>query len=209
MKYRNVVWAWFVITMSFFIAPSLSGQEIVQGNVVLASAEHESVVTIEVKVENLPPVYGFELEIQYDPQILNLIPLGNQASKPLASSPLMAHPQQIQLNNQVKNGLIAYSMSRLHPAVPISGAGTLTVVKFEKLNEIVETSVKIKKLKFGTTGGDLIKPDLHNAALTINGQEPSFLENDFFISFIKGTGALLLVILFALGFTNIYARKKQ
>lgn len=209
MNCKNVTRIWLVVlAISIFSVTPLNAKDLIQGRVVLASAEEDSVVTVEVKVEELPLVYGFELEIQFNPQQLSLIPLGGHESRPLAPSPFMSHPQQSQLDNQIKKGVITYSMSRLHPAPPVSGSGTLTLVRFEKLNGSVDTLVKVSKLKFGTEEGEVVKPDLKSAELTINSLETSVFKGSYKNLLIKGLYLLLLLIVVITIFIKLYVRKK-
>ncbi len=87
------------------------------------------VVELLVNVENVTNLYGVDLAISFDPNVLEVIDANpNKAGVQIAAGDLLK--PDLEDINQVNNGVIGYIMTQVLPNTPVSGSGALVRITF-------------------------------------------------------------------------------
>lgn len=86
----------------------------------------------------------------------------------LNQSPFMEHKNSFVLDNNSGKGKINYAMARLNPAPQVSGEGVLLEMKFKALKPQGKMSIKVKKIRFGTSKGDTVIPKIQTPVLFLH-----------------------------------------
>lgn len=148
-------------------------------------------ITIEVRVEGATAVYGSELHLTFDPNLLEVVEL--QHGDFLSPDP---ENQAFVLQNEADNeaGTIDYALSLLNPAPPVEGEGVLLRVIFQAKGA-GQTTIEFTSGLFGNQAGEEIVASVEGLSLTIGeaggdtpdaqetGNEPQPIERD-----TSGTG---------------------
>ncbi len=122
-------------------------------------------VVVEMHVENIPPIYGAESHLAFDPEFLEVIGLAHGDF--MADDP---DQETFVLQNQFDNdaGTIDYALALLHPAPPAAGDGLLATVTFRaKANGV--TTIDVTEALFGSQSGDEFAVTAEGAELTVEG----------------------------------------
>lgn len=97
---------------------------------------------LAVRVENVAGVYGFQLELQFDPAVLEVVDADpGRAGVQVQAGDLIAH--DLVQNNRADNeaGTVRYAVTQLFPSEPVSGSGDLIRITFAAHGEGVSPIV--------------------------------------------------------------------
>jgi len=87
------------------------------------------VVELLINVENVSNLYGIELSISFDPNVLEVIDANPNTAGVQISAGDMLSPDYEPVN-QVANGFIDYALTQIKPTAPANGSGTLVRITF-------------------------------------------------------------------------------
>ncbi len=137
-------------------------------------ATHRSQVTLAIELSEVSNLYGAEVRIHFDPQMLAVVD-ANEAMDGIQIAPgNFPDPALGWWTSSADNriGNIDYSVILLSPAPAVSGRGTLAVITFEALT-VGYTEVRIHRAKLsepsavpidsiiGPSATIIIKPDIY------------------------------------------------
>jgi len=118
--------------------------------------------TADLRISGISPVYGAEMILTFDPNILEVAD-EDKEKEDIQISPgkffdlSQSHfPLQNQVDN--KNGRIYYAVSMLNPAPEAQGEGILAQIAF-RAKAPGDANLKIEKIKFGTRDGRTVVPN--------------------------------------------------
>ncbi len=128
----------------------------------LTPGEH----TVSVFVQEISPVYGADIRLAFDPNVLQVVDADEATSETIVVAHgdfLTANPEFV-LRNQANNqtGQIEYALVLVNPAEPVQGGGLLAQITF-RARASAQTEVKLMQAQFGTREGDVIEPALAEA----------------------------------------------
>ncbi len=115
-------------------------------------------VSVDVMVENMPQVYGADVELTFDPQVLEVVDADeNLPGVQLQGGDFINAEQGFFLQNEVNNqaGVIDYALTLLNPAPPAEGNGVLATIVFRAKVD-GQTKIDIQTSEFGTQTGEVI-----------------------------------------------------
>ena len=122
--------------------------------------EVEQEFTIDVLVENAPEVYGADVQLGFDPTVLQVVDADNRTDGVQLSAGSFFDPaQSFFLQNMVDNatGTMRLAMTLLNPAPPVQGDGLLCQITFRVI-AAGRTTISIRDGLFGTRTGETIAP---------------------------------------------------
>ena len=116
--------------------------------------------TVQLSVENIPQVYGADIELTFDPQVLEVVDADASKDGIQLQSGDFINPEQepgFFLQNQVdnENGVIDYALTLLNPAPAVEGDGVLANITLRAKSD-GESQLRIKTGEFGTREGEVI-----------------------------------------------------
>ena len=118
---------------------------------------------VDLLIKDIQPVYGVELALRFDPDILEVIDADTEEPDIQVEAGKFFDIRQnhFVLQNKANNteGAIGYAMSLLNPAPAAQGEGTLARITF-KGKTTGKTAISIAKAKFGTRDGKAIIPEI-------------------------------------------------
>ncbi len=144
-------------------------------------------VTVAVLVEDAPQIYGADVYLLFDPDVLEVVDADDsQAGVQLEPGDFINFEQAFVLQHQVDNqaGRIDYALALLNPAPPAQGDGRLLRITFRAKAD-GQTTIRLESAMFGTQTGETITPQLENdeisLAVTGGGQNlvPAAVDEDF------------------------------
>ncbi|MEZ4529040.1 MAG: cohesin domain-containing protein [Desulfobacterales bacterium] len=120
------------------------------------------ITTADLRIRDIPPVYGAEMILTFDPNILEV------ADEDKERENIQIRPgkffdlshSHFPLQNQADNrtGRIYYAVSMLNPAPEAQGDGTLAHIAF-RAKAPGDANLKMETAKFGTRDGRTVIPD--------------------------------------------------
>lgn len=152
-----------IVTLSLF-APSMAVQAAGEPCLRLSTAKLDlaigQMVTIDILVENAPPIYGIESHLSFDPTALQAVDTdpdldGVQVAPGDFFNVERAFILQHQVDNQA--GRIDYALTLVNPAPTAQGNGVLARISFLAQKQ-GRTTVRITKGLFGTRSGETVAP---------------------------------------------------
>lgn len=137
--------------------------------------------TVDLLVENMPQVYGADVQLTFDPQVLEVVDADKQlAGVQVQAGDFIDIEQGFPLRNQVdnENGIIHYALTLMNPAPAVEGNGVLTRITFRAKAD-GQSNVRIKTGEFGTREGVVVKPawEAEPVVFTIN-RNPTPIESE-------------------------------
>lgn len=114
-------------------------------------------ISLDLQVGKLPEVYGAELELRYDPSVIELVDAdSNKAGIQASIGSIWKDQPQFLLQNEGDNkkGSLAVALSLLAPAQPLTKGGSLMQAKFRTL-KAGSADLRLMKLRFGDSTGQL------------------------------------------------------
>ncbi len=135
-------------------------------------------VTVDVQVENIPTIYGADIRLTFDPNVLEVVDADED------SPGIQLHPGQfidpeksfiLQLSADNEAGTVDYALSLLNPAPPVEGKGILVQITFRAKAE-GDTPITITEGQFGTQTGEAITPALDSLNLKVEAKNNSVLD---------------------------------
>ncbi len=118
-------------------------------------------ITAAIQVSDIPPVYGAEMILTFDPDILEVTDIKGENDiiqiKPGDFFDLAQSHFSLQNHADNQSGHIYYSMSMLNPAPEAGGNGTLAHITF-RAKAPGNTMLAVEKIKFGTREGNSLVP---------------------------------------------------
>jgi hypothetical protein len=118
--------------------------------------------TVEILIEDAPVIYGADVEISFDPTILEVVDVDEkQTGIQIEAGKFIDDKKSFYLLHNVDNdkGSIDYALTLLNPAPPVQGDGQLARITFRAKSNGT-TVISVTKGKFGTQTGETISPDL-------------------------------------------------
>lgn len=110
------------------------------------------IVTVQIMLENLPGVYGADVQIIFDPLVWQAV--GEPApGNFVPEDSALVYVLQNFINNE--RGTIDYAMTRLNPAPTIQGDSVLLEIQMEAIAEAV-SQITVSEALLGTPGGETI-----------------------------------------------------
>ncbi|MBE0368519.1 cohesin domain-containing protein [Pseudoalteromonas aurantia] len=176
------------------------------GHISLSVAEDDitlgSRFYVDIEVVDMPNVYGADIEIVYDPDVLTVIDKDeNKDGVQIEASDFFNTRYQFILKNHVnkKEGRIQFVMSQINPAKDVNGSGILGRVQFEASSMYLPTEVAIVSAKFGSQDGKVSKPEVATPKqIHFQSSAPRVQKNSSLVSvFIAITFIVLFLTIFA------------
>lgn len=127
-------------------------------------------VTVIVQVKNAPLIYGSDVRVTFDPQMLEVVDADASQTGIQFQAGDFIDPEKsfvVQKNVDNEQGTIDYALALLNPAPPVQGKGDLFQVTF-RARTIGETVVSIADGMFGTQTGETIEPGLDSVEIRID-----------------------------------------
>ncbi|MGA1871942.1 MAG: cohesin domain-containing protein [bacterium] len=149
--------------------------------------------SIELFVKNAPEVYGVELGLSFNPEILEVVNTSKHTDEiKIEHGDFFDHKKAMVIQNQADNdiGTLNYVLTMLNPTPAVQGNGKLIQIGFRG-KQLGEANLKITKAKFGTRKGTAIVPSYH-ADLNFVIAERVI---DFYILIILLFGGVLIFII--------------
>ena len=197
-----------------------------EGRIQVSTVDQDGIRWLDLYGDNIPAVYGMELELIYSKQDFSLVDTdSNKAGPQIKKGSFFSESSyEIANNVDVRAGRVRYAVSLLKPAEPVMGSGHLARVGFVSKTQ-KNSTIEILNIKFGTQSGKaidvsyptsvLVEPALSIAAeVASNGYKPSqrqlvqlsaeafaaesAVSNIFIISLLSIIGILLLVVIILL-----------
>ena len=155
---------WLSVLM-WLLMPAISGYA--QESGVYLTVEPASTPgdhTVSVSVQGVSPVYGADIRLAFDPNVLQVIDADEETPDIIEHGDFLTANPDFVLRNQANNqtGQIEYALVLVNPAEPVQGDGLLAKVTF-RARASAQTEVKLTQAQFGTRGGDVIEPALAEA----------------------------------------------
>jgi hypothetical protein len=125
-------------------------------------------VEVPVQIEDVQELYGIDIEIKFDPDVIQIEDADPKASgtQPALGTFLDAG---LSLFNTVDNnaGVIRFVMSQVNPSKPKSGEGNLLILYVRGLAE-GESDLEITILELSTRGGEAIAAEPVDGEVTVS-----------------------------------------
>lgn len=115
-------------------------------------------INVDVVVENMPQVYGADVELTFNPEQLEVVDADESLpGVQLQAGDFIDAEQGFFLQNEVNNqaGIIDYALTLLNPAPPAEGNGVLATIAFRAKVD-GQTKIDIQTSEFGTQTGEVI-----------------------------------------------------
>lgn len=190
--------AWF----GFLVAAS-AGNPVVFMTASQERPEVGETVVVETRVKNAPDVYGVELGMSFDPEVLEVVNVksnGSAANAKVIPGAFFQEKSLFYAANQAENrkGTITYAATLLNPAPSSRGSGTLIQTMF-RAKKAGAVGVRLDAAKFGTREGVVVVPGIvtPSLAFTIVPQGLRQMPTRNWNVWVWSGGAVLIVLLFA------------
>lgn len=129
---------------------------------------------IAIKVDEVVDLYGLELHLRFDPNLLEVID-GDEQTAGIQIAPGGLFQQGFVAVNQVDNssGKIDFAATLLNPALPINGGGVVGIITF-KARQIGESALKFETAILATREAVEIQAERQDGTITVSaeGQVP-------------------------------------
>ena len=121
---------------------------------------------VEILVDNVTDLYGFSVEIHFDPAKLTAgsLALGDFLEP---GWPLLKSVDNV-------NGIVKYDMTQYRPSEPKTGSGVLVVFEIKLHEAVSETSLLIDSVLLTDRNGNLIPSDVAHGKVSTPGESPEF-----------------------------------
>lgn len=187
MQYLKAVVLFVVMMVMLVPAASADGVKVYLQPVESA----EGTLVADVMVENVTDLYGLEFQLSYDPSVFVARDAdANKDGIQIQPGDFLPVEQGFLVVNEVDadHGRIAFALTLLNPAPPVSGTGTLARLSFDVLSDRAAT---IDITQINLVSGELTVIPTETAGLTVGEA--------------GGMWWLAAVAIFALGFASLGA----
>jgi hypothetical protein len=126
-------------------------------------------VTVDVIVEGAPTIYGADVRLTFDPELLEAVDADEETDGiQLEPGGFIDAEKSFVLQHGADNeaGIVDYALALLNPAPAVEGDGTLVRITFLAKAE-GQTTITIEDGLFGTQTGETIAPALDSIDITI------------------------------------------
>ncbi len=126
-------------------------------------------VTVDVLVEDAPLIYGVDVQVAFDPNLLEVVDADeSQDGVQFEPGDFLDPEQSFVLQNHASNetGTIDYALALFNPAPPVQGDGLLARITF-RAKATGQTTISIAEGLFGTQTGETIAPALMNTEISV------------------------------------------
>ena len=179
---KVVSWMVWVSVLMLLLLPAIIRAQESGVYLTVEGAPTSNEHTVSVFVEGISPVYGADIRVAFDPNVLEVVDADEATPETIEvihGDFLTADPDFV-LRNQANNqtGQIEYALVLVNPAPPVQGDGLLAKITF-RARASAQTEVKLTQAQFGTREGEVIQPALAdpvqfnvNATLTESADNP-------------------------------------
>jgi hypothetical protein len=126
-------------------------------------------VAVDVVVEGAPEIYGADVQIVFDPKVVEVVDADEKAPGVQLRSGDFIEPKKsfyLQHNANNETGVIDYALTLMNPAPAVAGNGRLAEIVFRgKAGGTAQLSVK--QAQFGTRTGRVLNPDRGSLRLLV------------------------------------------
>ncbi len=123
----------------------------------------DQTVTVEVRVEEMPPVYGVELYFSFDPDLVEITAL--EHGHFLTDDP--DNEAFVLANGLQSETVMGYALVLLNPAPVAQGNGQLVELTI-RAKEKGQTTIRLDEVLFGTREGETVRPSVENDTIQID-----------------------------------------
>jgi hypothetical protein len=126
-------------------------------------------VTVDVLVRGAPPIYGADVQLIFDPHLLEVVDADEaEVGVQLMPGDFIDVEKSFVLQHGADNkaGTVDYALALLNPAPEVEGDGTLVQVTF-RAKAVGEATVTIEDGLYGTKTGATIAPALDSIDIMI------------------------------------------
>lgn len=148
-----------------------------------------STIQVPVYVRGVQELYGVDLTLEFDPDVVQVIDQGPAMEGTQAGLGKFLDPGLLLFNN-VDNeaGTLRFTMSQYNPSEPKSGEGILLLISFEGLTE-GETTLEITSVSLSTREGvEIPSRGVNNSLVVVSGA----LEQQITYAVAEATGMILI-----------------
>ena len=172
-KLLLVIWAVALIMVPSQVGQAQSDQPVVSIQPTTLEVGINQTAEIAVAIKNISGLYGMELQISFDPTLLEVEDANPDMSGIQVSLGTFLEPGLL-LFNTVDNdlGTIKYVMSQMDPAEPKNGEGILLVIKV-KAKAAGTSTVNITSAVLASQDGMAIASQLESGQIIVTEQGPS------------------------------------
>ena len=159
-----------IMLLAFPVIVQAAGNSRLELSVHPAKVQVGETFTMEVRVKNAPSIYGADVSLSFDPQVLEVVDAdSNQAGIKITPGAFIDPARSFILRHVVdgQQGKIHYALALLNPAPEAKGNGTLLTITFRAKASGV-TTIAIVSGMFGTKAGETITPDLDSVKINIS-----------------------------------------
>ena len=174
LKHRLIVG--IVVILFIISAPSLAQAQ--GGKAALGVFENfqvapGSVVEVPVSIRNVQDLYGLDLTMKFNPELLQVVDVDNSTLGIQASIGQFLDPGLLLFNiADNKEGTIHFAMSQFNPSEPKSGEGIVLVIQFRGV-AAGESPLTLTNLQLASREGIEIPSEGVNSILTIHATAPT------------------------------------
>ncbi len=175
-KFQRSVWAGCALLL--ILVGLLGGPALAQGTTVVkivpqtASVHVGDSVLVEVQVENVTNLYGVELVVAFDPNVLEVMDADAAKAGVQVESGSFLSPDFLAVN-KVVNGRVNYAVVQIPPNTAVSGSGTLARITFHGKTEGTSSVVLSTALLSDPEGNDIAKTTQDGAVVVGEITEPT------------------------------------
>ena len=160
---KVVSWMVWVSVLMLLLLPAIIRAQESGVYLTVEGAPTSNEHTVSVFVEGISPVYGADIRVAFDPNVLEVVDADEATPETIEvihGDFLTADPDFV-LRNQANNqtGQIEYALVLVNPAPPVQGGGLLAQIPF-RARASGQTEVKLTQVQFGTQEGEVVEPAL-------------------------------------------------
>jgi LysM repeat protein len=162
----GIVLALLVVTVSGLRYPVFAQSGTVVRVVPTSSSVHVGdIVLVEVQVQNVNDLFGPELHISFDPNVLEVLDANaGQAGVQIGHGDFLS--PDVEAVNDVSGGTIHYAISQLPPNQGVNGSGTLARITFKGKAEGT-SSVTLQNVILADSAANAIEHTTQNGSVTV------------------------------------------
>jgi hypothetical protein len=147
------------------LAPALAADTVVQLTPATQTIAVGQTTTVTLQVQNVTDLYGYQVEIAFDPAVVEVIDADPAKTGVQAALGSFLKPDFV-FRNEANNtlGTFVCAVSQLAPSTAVSGSGTLLTLSFRGKADGV-SSVRFTSLMLANMDGEVISTSQQNAQI--------------------------------------------
>ncbi len=173
-KIRLITLGILVLSSFFYTTAALAqGESWIRLSPEKINAKVGKEFTIDVVVESAPKIYGVDVQLVYDPAVLEVVDMdGEIDGTQIAPGDFLDQEQSYSLQNQVdsQTGTIDFAATLLNPAPEAEGDGVLCEITFRAIAD-GNAELSLSEGSFGTTKGETVYPRFEGDTISISKEE--------------------------------------